>query len=69
MFLAGGTGVNTDRELLGVQTDIRLDAGFEKALEVIIENGFEQHYGIVHADVDAQMRELAKWMDIQLVTI
>lgn len=69
MFLAGGTGVKTDRELLGVQTDIRLDAGFEKALEVIIENGFEQHYGIVHADVDAQMRELAKWMDIQLVTI
>lgn len=69
MFLAGGTGVKADRELLGVQTDICLDAAFEETLEAIVENGFEQHYGIVHADVEPQIKELAKWMDIQLVTV
>lgn len=69
MLLAGGTGVEADRKLAGVQTDIRLDAGFEKVLDTIIENGFEQHYGIVHTDVGPQMKELAKWMDLRLITV
>ncbi|MEG1947151.1 MAG: hypothetical protein RR139_08660 [Lachnospiraceae bacterium] len=66
MLFAGGVGVPTDRQLLGVQTDIKLDAGFSKVMDMIIENGFEQHYAIVHEDLKEQLKEFSKWKNIRL---
>lgn len=66
MLVTGGQTVNPDRTLLGVQTDIQLDVGFDQLLSTIVENGFEQHYAIVHSDARNILRALTRWMDIAL---
>lgn len=67
MFYAGGNTVEPDRKLLGVQTDIMLDAGMEKVIETIVNHGFEQHYAIIHSDIRQQLEEFAKWTGIHMV--
>ena len=66
LLAAGGQTVAPDRTLLGVQTDIQLDSGFDQVLRTIVENGFEQHYAIVHEDVRHTLLALAKWTNIIL---
>ena len=64
IFAAPGYTKAPDRKILGVQTDIIFDAGFDKVLSCIIENGFEQHYAIVHEDVCDQLKVFSKWMNM-----
>lgn len=66
MLVSQGTGVKPDRKLLGVQTDIMLDNGFENTLECIVENGFEQHYAIVHKELLVELSEFAHWTNIKI---
>lgn len=66
MFVAEGESVTPDRKLLGVQTDIMLDKGFDYTLENIVENGFEQHYAVVHRELYDSLCEFAKWTDIKI---
>lgn len=68
IFLNVGEGVETDRELLGVQTDICSPKKAGSILDTIIEEGFGQHFALVHTDVEEQMKEFAKWMNIKLIT-
>lgn len=64
IFAASGQTKTPDRKILGVQTDIIFDAGFDRVLSCIVENGLEQHYAIIHEDVSEQIKEFAKWMNM-----
>lgn len=68
-FAASGTSIAPDRDLLGVQTDIVLDAGFDKVLDVIVENGIEHHYAIVHGEELEKIESLCKWLDMEPIIV
>ena len=67
LFAAAGCTQSPDRKILGVQTDIQLDAGFDKVFASIVENGLEQHFAIVHGDLCGQLRVFSKWMGMRYV--
>ncbi len=65
----GGESVAPDRKLLGVQTDVMLDAGFDNVLDVIVSEGIEHHYALVHEDIAQEIDLLTKWMNIKHLQI
>ena len=67
LFAAEGTSVDPDRKLLGVQTDILLDRGFDQTLETIVNNGIEHHYAIVHDEMLQDLKQLCKWLEIEFI--
>ncbi len=67
IFWETGNSQKKDRELLGVQTDIELDHLFDDVLDKIIENGFGQHFAIVHEEISLLMSEYCKWSNIKEV--
>lgn len=67
IFSESGIAQKKDRELLGVQTDIMLRHPFDEVLDKIIENGFGQHFAIVHEDIQLLMSEYCKWSNITQV--
>jgi L-fucose isomerase-like protein len=69
LFCATGYTVKPDRQVLGVQTDIMLDAGFDRVLDAIVTNGIEHHYAIVHADIVVALKALQKWIGIELIIV
>ncbi len=67
LFLAEGTTVAPDRELLGVQTDIELDKGFSETLKIMVEEGFEHHYVLTHKELISDLEEFAKWTNLEII--
>ena len=67
LFASQGETVEPDRTLLGVQADIKLDNGFDNVMNILVENGFEQHYAIVHEELYDELAEFSKWTDIKIM--
>lgn len=65
LLMAEGQIEEADRAVKGVQADISLDVGFTQVLEMIVENGFEQHYAVVHGVLGDLITEFSKWTDIK----
>lgn len=67
LFVAAGKTVDADRELTGTQTDIRFNLDINEILRVIVEEGIEHHYSIVHENISRELREFCKWMNIEII--
>lgn len=66
LFAAEGSIGSADREILGVQADMELDNGFENTLRTLVENGFEQHYALVHEELREVLSEYCYWANIKI---
>ncbi len=70
LLLAAGRSEKPDRRVLGVQTDIRWECSTEHLLHTAVEQGFGQHYALVHEDLRMQLRpEWRKKMIVELLDI
>ena len=65
LFMAKGTGIEEDRELVANQLDIIFDAPSEIVLENIIRHGIEHHYAVAYGDITETMVEVCKWIGIE----
>lgn len=69
LLLAAGRSEKPDRRVLGVQTDIRWECSTEHLLHTAVEQGFGQHYALVHEDLRRPLREFAKWTGMECVEV
>lgn len=67
LFIARGTGVEEDRDLVANQADIKFDTPSEKVIDIIMENGIEHHYAIVYRDIEEELMEVCKWIGIKVL--
>ncbi|SKC89687.1 L-fucose/L-arabinose isomerase family protein [Maledivibacter halophilus] len=67
LFMAKGTGIEEDRELVANQADIKFDIPAEKVIDTIMDNGIEHHYAIAYDDIEKELMEVCKWMDIEVL--
>ncbi|WP_105615599.1 L-fucose/L-arabinose isomerase family protein [Vallitalea okinawensis] len=68
-FIATGTGVEEDRDLVANQADIRFDSTAEQLLDTIMEHGIEHHYAIVYHEIKDDLLEVCKWMNIEPIIV
>jgi len=69
LFFAGGEAVDKGKELRGNPLSIRFDSPVRHVVDVIMKEGLEHHYAVVHADVRPQLRLLAKWLGIECIDV
>jgi len=69
MLIAKGTALDTEQFVRGNPLDIRFDCSVEKLVATIMDGGFKHHYSLVHADIEAELRELCRWLDITPVLV
>lgn len=64
MLIAKGTALDTEPFVRGNPLNVRFNCSVEKLVATIMDNGFKHHYSLIHADIEAELRELCKWLDI-----
>lgn len=69
LLVAVGQSEKTDRKALGVQTDIRWKHSTKELIYTAAEQGFGQHYALVHEDLRRPLREFAKWTGMECVEL
>ena len=69
LFLAGGEAVDTGPILRGNPAGIRFDTPVRRLLKIILDEGMEHHYAIVHADIRPELRIIAKWLDMPTIDV
>lgn len=67
LFMAAGEGIEEDRDMTANQADIRFDKPAENVLATIMEHGIEHHYALVYEDIEKDLLEVCKWMNIEVV--
>ncbi|WP_087017628.1 L-fucose/L-arabinose isomerase family protein [Thaumasiovibrio subtropicus] len=67
LFTAMGTGVEEDRPLCANQLDIQPDVPAEAILDTIMAAGIEHHYVISYSDDLPLIKEVAKWLHLDLL--
>jgi L-fucose isomerase-like protein len=67
MLIAKGTALDTEQFVRGNPLNIRFDCSVEKLVATIMNDGFKHHYSLIHADIEAELRELCKWLGIRPV--
>ncbi len=67
LFMAKGTGIEEDRDLVANQADIRFDSAPEKVIDTIMTYGIEHHYAIVYNDIEKELLEVCKWLDVEII--
>ncbi len=69
LFFAGGEAVDTGPILRGNPAGIRFDTPVRRLLKIILDEGMEHHYVIVHADIRPELRLMAKWLDMGTIDV
>jgi L-fucose isomerase-like protein len=69
LFFAGGQAVKTDTILPGNTLEVRFACPVRCLLEIILKEGVEHHYALVHADIRPELRALAKWLDVETIDV
>jgi L-fucose isomerase-like protein len=69
LFMAKGTGIEEDRDLVANQADIKFDVPSEKIIDTIMTNGIEHHFAIVYKDIESEIIETCKWIGIDIIKI
>ncbi len=69
LFFAGGEAVDTGPILRGNPAGIRFDTPVRRLLKIILDEGMEHHYVIVHADIRPELRIMAKWLDMGTIDV
>lgn len=68
-LIANGTALETDQMLPGNPLRIRFDTPLETLIETIIDGGFSHHYTVGYADLQAELKQLCKWLGVTPVTV
>ncbi len=69
MLIAKGTALDTEPFIRGNPLNVKFDGSVEKLVDTIMTEGFKHHYSIIHADVEAELIELCRWLDITPVVV
>lgn len=64
MLISKGTALDTEPFVRGNPLNVRFNCSVEKLVATIMNGGFKHHYSLIHADIEAELRELCKWLDI-----
>ncbi|OGV67724.1 MAG: hypothetical protein A3K19_10825 [Lentisphaerae bacterium RIFOXYB12_FULL_65_16] len=67
LLLAAGTGLETAQIHRGNPLAIQFDCSVKALTDTIIEQGFEHHTVLTHAEIGAELRALCRWLDIRVV--
>ncbi len=68
-LIAGGEGLPTTQMLPGNPLRIRFEAPLPTLRETIIEGGYSHHYTVAYADLNAELKQLCKWLGITAVEL
>ena len=69
MLIAKGTALDTEPFIRGNPLNVKFDGAVEKLVDTIMTEGFKHHYSIIHADVESELIELCRWLDITPVVV
>jgi len=67
MLIAGGRAIEQTSPTKGAYLNVRFEAPVGRLLDIILEHGFAQHYCIVHEDIEDDLAEFARQLDIEVV--
>ena len=69
LFFAGGEAVDPGPILRGNPAGICFDTPVRRLLKTILDEGMEHHYAMIHADIRAELRIMAKWLDMPTIDV
>ena len=69
MLIAKGTALDTEPFIRGNPLNVKFDGAVEKLVDTIMTEGFKHHYSIIHADVETELIELCRWLNITPVVV
>lgn len=69
MLIAKGTALDTEPFIRGNPLNVKFGCPVEKLVGTIMDEGFKHHYSIIHADVEAELIELCRWLGITPVVV
>lgn len=69
MFIATGTGLDTDLFVRGNPLKVKFDAGCEKIHDTIFNQGFEHHFSMAYGDISKELLDYCRIMDIEPVFV
>jgi len=69
MLIAKGTALDTEPFIRGNPLNVKFDGSVEKLVGTIMTEGFKHHYSIIHADIESELIELCRWLNITPVVV
>lgn len=69
MLIAKGTALDTEPFIRGNPLNVRFEGSVEKLVGTIMTEGFKHHYSIIHADIESELVELCRWLNITPVVV
>ena len=69
MLIAKGTALDTEPFIRGNPLNVKFGCSVEKLVGTIMSDGFKHHYSIVHADIESELVELCRWLNITPVLV
>jgi L-fucose isomerase-like protein len=69
MLIAKGTALDTEPFIRGNPLNVKFDGSVEKLVGTIVTEGFKHHYSIIHADIESELVELCRWLNITPVLV
>jgi L-fucose isomerase-like protein len=69
MLIAKGTALDTEPFIRGNPLNVKFDGSVEKLVDTIMTGGFKHHYSIIHADIESELVELCRWLNITPVLV
>ena len=69
MLIAKGTAQDTEPFIRGNPLNVKFDCSVEKLVGTIMTEGFKHHYSIIHADIESELVELCRWLNITTVCV
>lgn len=69
MLIAKGTALDTEPFIRGNPLNVKFDCSVSKLIDTIMGEGFKHHYSVIHADIETDLIELCRWLDITPVVV
>lgn len=69
MLIARGTALDTEQIVRGNPMEVRFDCRVDELVATIMNNGFKHHYSLIHADIEEELLDLCKWLNIRPVRL
>lgn len=69
MLITGGMAVETEQLLRGNPLRIQFDAPLPKLAKTMIYEGFEHHFSVIHGEIEEELVNVCRLLDIQPVVI
>ena len=69
MLIAKGTALDTEPFIRGNPLNVKFDCPVNRLIGTIMKDGFKHHYSLVHADIEKELLELCRWLNITPVHV